>query len=137
VARFSTITFAVIKKNYSKMKKQTASSNNGNSRRNVNSAPKDRNNTNCNPPQELYQNLVTDYGFKTVFTKKHFLISFLNEILQGHEKIKSIEYAVHRFYLRIITMLIPTRELRLRRFFLLARHSQNKFCLCSRFVRVS
>jgi predicted transposase/invertase (TIGR01784 family) len=32
-------------------------------------------------------------------------------------------------------MLIPTRELRLRRFFLLARHSQNKFCLCSRFVR--
>ncbi len=43
-------------------------------------------------PKELYQNIVTDYGFKTVFTKKHFLISFLNEILQGQEKIASIEY---------------------------------------------
>jgi predicted transposase/invertase (TIGR01784 family) len=43
-------------------------------------------------PKELYQNIVTDYGFKTVFTKKHFLISFLNELLQGQEKIASIEY---------------------------------------------
>ncbi len=43
-------------------------------------------------PEERYQNLVTDYGFKTVFSKKHFLISFLNELLQGQEKIESIEY---------------------------------------------
>ncbi len=43
-------------------------------------------------PKEIYQSLVTDYGFKTVFTKEQFLVPFLNELLRGKEKIESVEY---------------------------------------------
>jgi predicted transposase/invertase (TIGR01784 family) len=38
-----------------------------------------------------YQNLLTDFGFKFIFKHERFLISFLNELLQGEEKITSIK----------------------------------------------
>jgi predicted transposase/invertase (TIGR01784 family) len=37
----------------------------------------------------IYQNLLNDYGFKYVFSREKFLVSFLNQLLQGKEKIKS------------------------------------------------
>ncbi|MDR0618902.1 MAG: Rpn family recombination-promoting nuclease/putative transposase [Bacteroidales bacterium] len=37
-----------------------------------------------------YQNLLTDFGFKFVFKQERFLIPFLNELLQGREKIKKV-----------------------------------------------
>jgi predicted transposase/invertase (TIGR01784 family) len=42
-------------------------------------------------PIEIYQNLLTDFGFKFVFTKEEYLVPFLNELLQGKEKIKSVK----------------------------------------------
>jgi predicted transposase/invertase (TIGR01784 family) len=41
-------------------------------------------------PKKIYQNLLNDFGFKFVFKKERFLVPFLNELLQGKEKIKSI-----------------------------------------------
>ena len=39
-----------------------------------------------------YMNLLNDFGFKRVFGKKENLIHFLNELFQGKEQIKDIEY---------------------------------------------
>ncbi|MDR1974158.1 MAG: Rpn family recombination-promoting nuclease/putative transposase, partial [Bacteroidales bacterium] len=38
-----------------------------------------------------FQNLLTDFGFKFMFKQERFLISFLNELLQGEEKITRIK----------------------------------------------
>jgi predicted transposase/invertase (TIGR01784 family) len=42
--------------------------------------------------EEIYQNLLTDFGFKYIFRQEEFLIPFLNELLKGKETIKSIKY---------------------------------------------
>jgi predicted transposase/invertase (TIGR01784 family) len=38
--------------------------------------------------KKIYQNLLNDFGFKYVFRQPKFLIPFLNDLLQGKEKIK-------------------------------------------------
>ncbi|MDR0618415.1 MAG: Rpn family recombination-promoting nuclease/putative transposase, partial [Bacteroidales bacterium] len=40
---------------------------------------------------EVYMNLLNDFGFKFIFRKKRFLIHFLNELLDGKEKIKRVQ----------------------------------------------
>jgi predicted transposase/invertase (TIGR01784 family) len=47
--------------------------------------------TNIVESTEVYQNLLTDFGFKFVFGKEKYLVPFLNELLQGKEKIKKIK----------------------------------------------
>jgi predicted transposase/invertase (TIGR01784 family) len=44
------------------------------------------------PADGIYQNLLNDFGFKHVFTQSKFLIAFLNELLNGVEKIETVEY---------------------------------------------
>ncbi|MDR0546775.1 MAG: Rpn family recombination-promoting nuclease/putative transposase [Dysgonamonadaceae bacterium] len=43
-------------------------------------------------PVGKYMNLLNDFGFKYVFSKKEFLIHFLNELFREKEKIIDIEY---------------------------------------------
>jgi hypothetical protein len=44
------------------------------------------------PAGGIYQNLLNDFGFKHVFRQQKFLIAFLNELLNGVEKIETVEY---------------------------------------------
>ncbi|MDR0618946.1 MAG: Rpn family recombination-promoting nuclease/putative transposase, partial [Bacteroidales bacterium] len=49
------------------------------------------NKTKTTEPTEVYMNLLNDFGFKFIFRKKRFLIHFLNELLDGKEKIKRVQ----------------------------------------------
>jgi len=45
--------------------------------------------------KKRFINLLTDWGFKTIFMKeqnKKFLLNFLNQVLQGEEVIESLEF---------------------------------------------
>lgn len=45
--------------------------------------------------KKRFINLLTDWGFKTIFMKeqnKKFLLAFINQVLQGEEVIESLEY---------------------------------------------